>query len=154
MLEYGAWAGVWAAVGSIITLLIKWIPFKWVASRDTEKRKEEAKAKDMEMETLRKQVDWMQKKYEGVSRKLDDLYEKFRNLEEEKVKLIMENKNLELALKIAEYNKCERPDDDCIRRIPQRQKCRLKMLLNGTYDELTKDDENDIFEVRTIVDKS
>lgn len=110
-------------------------------------------------------MDWMQEKYETVSKKLDELYVRFRKLEEEKIQLLKEKNDLLLALKIAEYNKCERPDDDCIRRLPPRQKCRLKMLLNGTYDEAEEDlkkevkeeikkeeKKNDIFEVRVIPD--
>lgn len=102
----------------------------------------------------------MQQKYEAVSKKLDDLYVKFRHLEEEKLELIKKNHELEIALKVAEYNKCEMPDDECIRRIPPRQKCRLKMLLNGTYDAIDKGridnkdtKESGIFEVHTIPNK-
>ena len=131
-------------MASIIVALGGWRFTSYLFNRDTEKRKAEARAKDAELETMRKQMDWMQEKYETVSKKLDELYVKFRKLEEEKIK-------------------CERPDDDCIRRLPPRQKCRLKMLLNGTYDEAEEDlkkeveEENkkeekkdDIFEVRVL----
>lgn len=90
----------------------------------------------MEMTSLRKQIDWMQHKYEAVSKKLDDLYVKFRELEEEKIQLLKKNSELQIALKIAEYNKCERPDDECIRRLPSRDKCRLRQLLSGKYENL------------------
>ena len=147
-------------MASIIVALGGWRFTSYLFNRDTEKRKAEARAKDAELETMRKQMDWMQEKYETVSKKLDDLYVKFRHLEEEKLELIKKNHELEIALKVAEYNKCEMPDDECIRRIPSRQKCRLKMLLNGTYDAIDKDridnkdtKESGIFEVHTVPNK-
>lgn len=154
---------LWTALASIIVALGGWRFTSYLFNRDTEKRKAEAKAKDAELETMRHQMDWMEEKYEAVSKKLDELYVKFRKLEEEKIQLLKEKNELLIALKIAEYNKCERPDDDCIRRLPPRQKCRLKMLLNGTYDEAEEDlkkevkeeikkeeKKNDIFEIRVL----
>ena len=101
------------------------------------------------MDTLRRQVDWIQKKYEAVSKKLDDLFVKFRELEEEKIELLAKNHELQLALKIAEYNKCVRPDDECIRRLPVRDKCRLRQLLSGKYENLDKllEEEDNVKEV-------
>lgn len=145
------------AIASILTAIGGWKFFSHLINKNTEKRKEEIRTRDMEMESLRKQVDWMQEKYEAVSRKLDDLYIRFRELEEEKLRLIKEKHELELALKIAEYNRCERPDDECIRRLPRRQKCRLKQILNGTYeqedDTKDTDKQNVKFEVHTVSNK-
>lgn len=148
------------AIASILTALGGWKFVSHLINKNTERRREEVRVRDLEMDSLRKQIDWMQQKYEAVSKKLDDLYVKFRHLEEEKLELIKKNHELEIALKVAEYNKCEMPDDECIRRIPSRQKCRLKMLLNGTYDAIDKDridnkdtKESGIFEVHTVPNK-
>lgn len=108
---------------------------KWWRTRRAEKRVQEAAADNAELETLRKQYDWLQGKYEALNKKVDELYNSIHELETRNMELLKRNGELELALKIAEWDKCERPDDECIRRLPQRQKCRLKMLLNGTYDD-------------------
>lgn len=116
---------------------------KWWRTRRAEKRVQEAAADNAELETLRKQYDWLQGKYEALNKKVDELYNSIHDLETRNMELLRRNGELELALKIAEWDKCERPDDECIRRLPQRQKCRLKMLLNGTYDdEEQTDDDN------------
>lgn len=144
-----------AAIASILTAIGGWRFVSRLINKNTEKRKEEVRTRDLEMESLRKQVDWVQEKYEAVSKKLDDLYKRFRDLEEEKLQLIKEKHELELALKIAEYDRCERPDDDCIRRLPPRQKCRLKQLLNGTYEALDddKEDKDARFEIHKVSNK-
>lgn len=116
---------------------------KWWRTRRAEKRVQEAAADNAELETLRKQYDWLQGKYEALNKKVDELYNSIHDLETRNMELLKRNGELELALKIAEWDKCERPDDECIRRLPQRQKCRLKMLLNGAYDdEEHTDDDN------------
>lgn len=116
---------------------------KWWRTRRAEKRVQEAAADNAELETLRKQYDWLQGKYEALNKKVDELYNSIHDLETRNMELLKRNGELELALKIAEWDKCERPDDECIRRLPPRQKCRLKMLLNGAYDdEEQTDDDN------------
>lgn len=147
-----------ASLASLLTAIGGWKFFSHILNRNTEKRAREIKNRDMEMESLRRQVDWMQKKYEAVSKKLDDLYVKFRELEEEKIELLTKNHELQLALKLADYNKCVRPDDECIRRLPIRDKCRLRQLLSGKYenlDELIKEEhEHESVDLLKIVDKS
>lgn len=133
-----------ASIASLLTAFGGWKFVSYMLNRNTEKREREIKNRDLEMDTLRRQIDWMQKKYEAVSKKLDDLYVRFRDLEEEKIELMTKNHELQLALKIADYNKCVRPDDECIRRLPVRDKCRLRQLLSGKYesmDELMKEEE-------------
>lgn len=115
---------------------------KWWRTRRAEKRVQEAAADNAELETLRKQYDWLQGKYEALNKKVDELYNSIHDLETRNMELLKRNGELELALKIAEWDKCERPDDECIRRLPQRQKCRLKMLLNGTYDDEEQTDDD------------
>lgn len=138
-----------ASIASLLTAFGGWKFVSYVMNRNTEKREREIRTKDLEMDTLRRQVDWIQKKYEAVSKKLDDLFVKFRELEEEKIELLAKNHELQLALKIAEYNKCVRPDDECIRRLPVRDKCRLRQLLSGKYENLDKllEEEGNVEEV-------
>lgn len=149
------------SIASIITAVGGWRFIRFIMNRNAEKREKEMNLHNREMQHLRDQIDWMYKKYEAVSKKLDDLYVKFRLLEEENIKLLKENSELKVALQVARYNVCERPDDECIRRIPTRQKCRLKMLLNGTYEaedvfkeEEQKQDDEDAssFSVTVIKD--
>lgn len=137
------------AFGGFITALGGWEFVKHLLNRKTENRKAEAEADNAELETLRKQYDWLQQKYEAVSKKLDGLYAEFRELENRNVELLKRNGELELALKVAQYNVCERPDDECIRRLPSREKCRLKKLLSGEYELGDKENNNDKKEEET-----
>lgn len=126
----------------IVAGTVIWKIIRFFLYRDTERRKEEIRVRDIESESLRKQMDWMQKKYDVVNNELDSLYGRYRRLEEEKVQMIKENNELRLALKIAEYDRCERPDDECIKRLPARQKCRLRMLLSGHYEDKTLEEQD------------
>lgn len=126
----------------IVVGTVLWKTIRFFLYRDTERRKEEIRVRDIESESLRKQMDWMQKKYDVVNSELDSLYGRYRKLEEEKVEMIKENNELRLALKIAEYDRCERPDDECIKRLPARQKCRLRMLLSGHYEDKTLEEQD------------
>lgn len=130
----------------IVVGTVLWKIIRFFLYRDTERRKEEIRVRDIESESLRKQMDWMQKKYDVVNSELDSLYGRYRKLEEEKVEMIKENNELRLALKIAEYNRCERPDDECIKRLPARQKCRLRMLLSGHYEDKILE-EQDVLDI-------
>ncbi len=130
----------------IVVGTVVWKVIRFFLYRDTERRKEEIRVRDIESESLRKQMDWMQKKYDIVNNELDSLYGRYRKLEEEKVEMIKENNELHLALKIAEYDRCERPDDECIKRLPARQKCRLRMLLSGHYEDKILE-EQDVLDI-------
>lgn len=133
--------GIAAGSGGLLTAV--WGIVKWISNRKTERVIKEVEAEDKQLESLRKQCDWNAKQIDKLNRKIDELYQYIHSLEDERLELMKKNNELELALKIAEYNKCERPDDDCIRRLPQRQKCRLKMLLNGTYEACGGDIKED-----------
>ena len=85
----------------------------------------------------------VKKQFDEINLKVDALYKQLHDLEDERLELIKRNGELELALKVAQYNICERPDDECIRRLPARQKCRLRMLLNGTYESEDAVDKED-----------
>ena len=126
----------------IVAGTVIWKIIRFFLYRDTERRKEGIRVRDIEFESLRKQMDWMQKNYDVVNNELDSLYGRYRRLEEEKVQMIKENNELRLALKIAEYDRCERPDDECIKRLPARQKCRLRMLLSGHYEDKTLEEQD------------
>lgn len=129
------WTAWLAAAGSLITVLGGWEFVRHLMNRKTERRKAEAEADNAELETLRKQCDWFNEKIIKLNERVDSLYATVHELERKNIELMKRNADLELQLKIAEYNRCERPDDDCIRRLPQRYKCRLKDLLAGKYDD-------------------
>lgn len=121
----------WTAMASIIVALGGWKFTRQLLMKDTEKRRAEAKIKDTEMASLRRQIDWMQEKYEAVSKKLDELYGKFREAEERELKLIKEKNELMVALKIAEYMRCDMPDSECGRRYPPRREEPLSLGKGG-----------------------
>jgi len=127
------------AAGGVVVALGGWEFIKYFMNRKTNKRKAEAEADNSELETLRKQYDWLNEKYVALNERLDSLYKEFHALEDRNVALMRKNAELEVQLRIAEYNRCERPDDDCIRRLPKRYKCRIKDLLAGKYDEEEED---------------
>lgn len=120
--------------GSVGFLTAVGAGIKWIADRRINKHMMEVQARDFELESLRKQYNWLKQQFDEINMKVDELYGQLHKLENERLDLLKRNGELELALKVAQYNICERPDDECIRRLPARQKCRLKMLLNGTYE--------------------
>lgn len=126
-------------IGSLAAAVGGFEFFRYLFLRKSVKRKADAEAKDAELETLRKQYDWLEEKYEALNRKVDELYTSIHELEERNMALVKHNSELQIALKVAEWNKCERPDDDCLRRLPPRLKCRLKDFLAGKYDDLESD---------------
>lgn len=133
--------GIAAGSGGLVTAI--WSVVKWASNRKTDKKINEVEAEDKQLESLRKQCDWNARQIDKLNKKIDELYQYIHSLEDERLALMKRNNELELALKIAEYNKCERPDDECIRRLPQRQKCRLRMLLNGTYEACGEEGEEE-----------
>nr|DAS27121.1 MAG TPA: Golgi-localized syntaxin-1-binding clamp [Caudoviricetes sp.] len=127
--------GIWmTALTTIGTLGGFQVVKAWI-NRKTDRRKEEAETQDKELEILRKHIDWMEKRYKELSTKVDELYKRIHEMENDKIALITRNNELELALKEAKYNECRRPDDECLRRYPQREICMAKKLLGGYYDK-------------------
>lgn len=112
------WVVLVTALGGIegIKQLLKW----WM-SRKTEARKEDASADAVEDENERKQVDWLEKRITQRDAKIDCIYTELRNEQSDKLSWIHKCHELELQLKDAEYNRCDRPDSDCSRRIPPRR---------------------------------
>lgn len=98
---------------------------------------QEAKAKTESIETdsLLKRYSTLEGKIEAMEAKISELYNMVHKLEVEKLGLIQEKMELSLALKESRYNECRRPDDECLRRLPQREICLAKKLLGGQYDK-------------------
>ena len=59
----------------------------------------------------------------------------------------MRNKELELQLQEARSHVCMVPDDECLKRLPNRTYCRLKRLSQGYYDKYYDKKGNDNAEV-------
>lgn len=139
--------GLVVGSGGLLTALGATV--KWLSNRRTDRRLQEAKVTSTELQSMREQYKWLKEQYDELNRKVDELYRQLHDLEDERLALIKRNNELEVALKVAEFNACERPDDECIRRLPPRQKCRLRMLLNGTYEALDGDADGDSEEANT-----
>lgn len=123
------------ALAGVITAIGGTAGIKYLNTRHEEKRFAQIKVKNDELDLLRKQYDWLNEKYEALSKKVDELYDELHKLEKENLSLVKRNAELELQLKDALHNACVRPDDDCLRRLPPRDYCRLKKLARGDYDD-------------------
>lgn len=128
-------AGIVTAVGGFTTI-------RFFFTRKEEKRKAEAEAYDVALDALRRQYDWlheqneeMNKTVKALNEKVDTLYAEVHALERKNLDLVKQNAELELQLKGAQHNACVRPDDDCLRRLPPRDYCRLRKLARGDYDK-------------------
>lgn len=99
---------------------IKWI-VNFYVNRKTNARKEDASADSMEDENERKQVDWLEDRIAQRDMKIDTIYVELRNEQNDKLSWIHKCHELELQLKDAEHNRCDRPDSECGRRIPPRR---------------------------------
>lgn len=99
---------------------IRWGITFWV-NRKTNARKEDATADSMEDENERKQVDWLEERIAQRDTKIDGLYAELRNEQNDKLMWIHKCHELELHLKDAEHNRCDRPDNECSSRIPPRR---------------------------------
>ena len=104
---------------------VRWGVTFWV-NHKTNTRKEDASADSMEDENKRKQVDWLEERIAQRDAKIDALYVKLRNEQSDKLAWIHKCHELELQLKDAEHNRCDRPDSECGRRIPPRRTTLIK----------------------------
>lgn len=100
---------------------IRWGITFWT-NRKTNARKEDAAADAAENENERKQIAWLEERIAQRDEKIDCLYNELRQEQRAKLDEIHKRYNVELQLKDAEYNRCEMPDNECIRRIPPRRK--------------------------------
>lgn len=120
-----------------------WAMLKYLFNWSTERRKAESEAKKGEIEVMRSVLNTLDEKVKQLSEKVDELYKQVHQLENEKLQLIIKNNELSLALKEAQNNVCLRPDDECLKRMPPRDYCRLRKLARGEYDKFYKDIDNE-----------
>lgn len=91
------------AAGGLVTALGGVAGIRFLTTRHSEKRKAAAEAYGIELETLRKQYDWLQQKCDALNKRIDELYRNLHALEMDNLELKRKNAELELALKMAQY---------------------------------------------------
>lgn len=106
---------------------VKWIVRAWV-NRKTNARKEKASADSAELQNLISIIDNLNKQIERYDdrlkqrdEKVDTIYREWRTAQAEAQNWMRKYYELELALKDAEHNRCDRPDSECNRRTPPRR---------------------------------
>lgn len=119
----------------IIGALGGWKLVEYILNRKELKRKALADAIAVETDSLIRRYTAMESELEKLKSKVDELYKIVHKLENEKLELLREKMELELALKEAKHNECRRPDDECLKRLPPRELCLAKKLLGGYYDK-------------------
>ena len=117
-MELNDWITILGTLGGLEA--IKWM-VNFYVNRKTDARKEDASADSMEDENERKQVDWLEDRIAQRDTKIDAIYVELRNEQNDKLIWIHKCHELALQLKDAEHNRCDRPDNDCSRRIPPRR---------------------------------
>lgn len=100
---------------------IKWALRAWV-NRKTDARKEDAAADALEIDNEKNQVSWLEERITQRDLKIDALYVELRQEQSAKLEEIHKRHEVELALKDALHNRCDLPDNECIKRIPPRRK--------------------------------
>ena len=100
----------------------------FLANRKTNARKEKATADSMELQNLLSIIDNLNKQIERYDERLkqrdekvDTIYREWRTAQAEAQNWMRKYYELELALKDAEHNRCDRPDSECSRRTPPRR---------------------------------
>ena len=94
---------------------VKWL-VRYLTSRKTDARKEEASVNSMEEENRRKKVDWLEERLTQRDEKIDGLYIELRKEQEEKIDWIHKCHEVELIQKESEVKKCE--IRGCVKRMP------------------------------------
>ena len=87
------------------------------------------------IESLNKRIEQQDKKISELNGRVDKLYMEKHELEKLNNELTRENNELRLQLMEARHNICVRPDDECLKRMPPRDYCRLVKLANHEYDK-------------------
>lgn len=123
---------------AIIGALGGWGAIRYFLNLRAERHKIELENKKNELDIMRGLYEQLDKKVKELSAKVDELYKQVRTLEMEKISLIQKNSMLEVEVEKAKRNECVRPDDECLRRMPDRDYCRLKRLAQGKYDKYHK----------------
>lgn len=111
-----------------------------------EVEKEERKLGVMEqlVKSLQERIEQQDQKIRELNQRVDKLYEEKHELERLNNQLTRENAMLQIKLVEAQHNLCVRPDDECLKRMPPRDYCRLVKLANHEYDKYYQDiDENE-----------
>ena len=130
-----------------IAALGGWKFVNWIINRKEIKRKALAEAISLETDSLVKRYNVMEAELENLKKQVEELQAKVNSLQEDKLDLIMRNKELELQLQEARSHVCMVPDDECLKRLPNRTYCRLKRLSQGYYDKYYDKKGNDNAEV-------
>lgn len=130
------WAGTITAAATIVTALGGLELIKFLLNRKSNRKITEANAFDVAQSSWAKEYSRMKDEITELNKKVDDLYDKVHQLENERLDLINENNSLRLQLKEAEKHVCLQPDDNCLQRLNPNDKCRLRNILRGEY---TKD---------------
>lgn len=134
--------GAVASLGglSLIKFLFFMRPERRKASAEAELKELEADEKELNVmkslvESLQQRIEQQDKKIRELNERVDKLYAEKHELEKLNNELVRENNELRLQLMDAQHNLCVRPDDECLKRMPPREHCRLKRLANGYYDK-------------------
>lgn len=120
---------------AVIAALGGWKLVNWILNRKEIKRKALAEAISLETDSLVKRYNTMESELEHLKKEVEELQAKVNALQEDKLDLLMRNKELELQLQEAQSHMCLVPDDECLKRLPNRTYCRLKRLSQGYYDK-------------------
>lgn len=105
--------------------------------------------------SLQKRIEQQDEKIRELNQRVDKLYEEKHELERLNNQLTQENAMLQIKLVEAQHNLCVRPDDECLKRMPPRDYCRLVKLANHEYDKYYPNiDENENSGVSEKPDKS
>lgn len=130
----------------IVACLGGWGAIRYMLNLRAERHKIELENKKNELDIMRGLYEQLDNKVKELSAKVDELYKQVHSLEREKIALIQKNSMLEVELQKARSNVCLRPDDECLKRMPDRDYCRLVRLAKGKYDHYheteTKPDGN------------
>lgn len=122
-----------------------------------ERRIKNIEAEEKELNVMRQLVDSLKQRIEQQDRKINELNQRIDNLYSDKHELerlnnelVRENDELKVKLMEAQHNICVRPDDECLKRMPPRDYCRLVKLANHEYDKyypsINEDGNNGISE--------
>ena len=154
--------GAVASLGgfSLIKFLFFMQPEKRKARAEAEIKELEAEEKEMGVmrqlvESLKLRIEQQDRKISELNERVDKLYVEKHELEKLNNELTRENNELRLQLMEARHNLCVRPDDECLKRMPPRDYCRLVKLANHEYDKYYPNiDENENSGVSEKSDKS
>lgn len=134
--------GAVASLGgfSLIKFLFFMQPEKRKAQAEAEIKELEADEKEMNVmkqlvDSLKQRIEQQDRKISELNERVDKLYVEKHELEKLNNELTRENNELRLQLMEARHNLCVRPDDECLKRMPPRDYCRLVKLANHEYDK-------------------